>query len=122
MLKSIAHVAIAVGNLDRACDFYRDVFGARIVGRRLLPSQKVEIAFVQLDGDTKLELLSPTEPDSPVGRFLARHGPGLHHVCFEVEDIEKRLEYLADHGIRLIDALPRPGAENDRIAFLHPAS
>ncbi|MEW5701694.1 MAG: methylmalonyl-CoA epimerase [Candidatus Zixiibacteriota bacterium] len=122
MAKKIAHVAVAVQNLDRACDFYRDVMGARIEGRRIMPDQKVELAFAVFDAGTKLELLMPTQEDSPLGKFLRKHGPGLHHVSITVEGIERQLEFLADHGVKIIDAQPRRGAENDRIAFLHPSS
>jgi len=122
MLKNISHVAFAVVNLDRACEFYRDVMGAEIVGRKIVPEQKAEVAFVRLEGTAKLELLAPTSDDSPIGRFLAKHGPGIHHVCFEVDDLERQLESLADHGVKLVDAKPRRGAEGDQIAFLHPTS
>jgi len=122
MLKKISHVAFAVANLDRACEFYRDVMGAEIVGRKIVPEQKAEVAFVRLPGTAKLELLAPTSDDSPVGRFLAKHGPGIHHICFEVDDLKRQLESLADHGVKLVDTKPRRGAEGDQIAFLHPAS
>jgi methylmalonyl-CoA/ethylmalonyl-CoA epimerase len=122
MLKKLSHVAFAVVNLDRACEFYRDVMGAEIVGRKIVPEQKAEVAFVRLQGTTKLELLAPTSDDSPIARFLAKHGPGIHHVCFEVDDLERELESLADHGVKLVDAKPRRGAEGDQIAFLHPTS
>ena len=122
MLKDISHVAIAVSNLDRACDFYRDVMGGEIVNRHRVEHQKVEVAFVKFGGHTKIELISPTMEDSPVGRFLAKHGPGLHHLCFETDSIEDQMAFLEDHGVKLIDKSPRPGAEGDRIAFLHPTS
>lgn len=122
MLKDISHVAIAVNNLDRACAFYRDVMGGQIVNRHVIESQKVEVAFVQFGGRTKLELLCPTLADSPVGKFLAKHGPGLHHVCFETDSIEQQIAYFEDHGVKMVDKTPRPGAEHDRIAFAHPTS
>ena len=122
MLKRIVHVAIAVANLDRACEFWQDVMGARIEGRRVVPGEKTEVAFVNLDAGTRLELLAPTEDNSPVARFLARYGPGMHHISFEVDNIEERLQYLEEHGIKLVDRTPRAGAEDNRIAFLHPSS
>jgi methylmalonyl-CoA/ethylmalonyl-CoA epimerase len=122
VLKRISHVAVAVLNLDRACEFWRDVMGAEVSERRVIEEQKVEVAFVDVGGETRFELLCPTEENSPVGRFLAKHGPGLHHVCFDVDKIEDCLTHLADHGIKLVDDKPRPGAEGDRIAFLHPTS
>jgi len=122
MLKSISHISIAVGNLDRACEFYHDVMGGKITNRHVVPSQKVEVAFVEFTGSARIELIAPTQEDSPVGRFIAKHGPGLHHICFHVDHIEDTMTYLEDHGVKLIDKTPRPGAEDDRIAFLHPAS
>lgn len=122
MLKKISHVAFAVANLDRACEFYRDVLGAEITGRKIVPEQKAEVAFVKLGGTAKLELLAPMSDDSPVGKFLAKHGPGIHHICFEVDGLQQKLEFLADHGVKLVDAKPRRGAEGDQIAFLHPTS
>ena len=122
MLKKISHVALAVVNMDRACEFYRDVLGLNIVGRKEVPEQKSEVAFVELGGTAKLELISPTSDDSPVARFLDKKGPGIHHVCFEVDGIEERLHFLHDHGVRLVDDQPRTGVEGDKIAFLHPSS
>lgn len=122
MLKRIAHVAIAVADLDRACEFWQDVMGARIESRRVVAGQKVEVAFVSLNAGTRLELLAATEDDSPVARYLAKHGPGLHHICFEVDNIAERLKHLEEHGIKLVDRIPRAGAEDDQVAFLHPSS
>jgi methylmalonyl-CoA/ethylmalonyl-CoA epimerase len=122
MLRDISHIAIAVNNLDRACAFYHDIMGGEIVNRHKIEPQKVEVAFVKFGGHTKIELLCPTEDDSPVGRFLAKHGPGLHHICFETESIEKQMEFFEDHGVKMVDKTPRPGAEQDRIAFAHPSS
>jgi methylmalonyl-CoA epimerase len=122
MLKKISHVAFAVVNMDRACEFYHEVLGAKIVGRKEVPEQKSEVAFVELGGTAKLELISPTSDDSPVKRFLDKKGPGIHHVCFEVDGIEEQLHFLHDHGVRLVDDQPRTGAEGDKIAFLHPSS
>jgi len=122
MLKDISHIAIAVTNLDRACAFYHDIMGGEIVNRHVMSEQKVEVAFVQFGGHTKIELLCPTEDDSPVGRYLAKHGPGLHHVCFETDSIEQQMAYFEDHGVKMVDKSPRPGAEHDRIAFAHPTS
>lgn len=122
MLKQISHVALAVGNLDRACEFYRDVLGMEIVERKMVPEQKAEVAFVDMGGTARLELIAPTSDDSPVAKSIAKKGPGLHHICFAVDKIEDRLDYLADHGIKLVDAKPRQGAEGGKIAFLHPTS
>ncbi|HWO56051.1 MAG TPA: methylmalonyl-CoA epimerase [bacterium] len=122
MLKKIAHISIAVTNLDRACAFYHDVMGGEITDRHRVDDQKVEVAFVNFSAGTKIELIAPTREDSPVGRFLAKHGPGIHHICFETDNIEKQMAFLSDHGVKLIDAAPRRGAEHDKIAFVHPSS
>ncbi len=122
MLKYISHVAFAVVNLDRACEFYRDVLGAEIYGRKIVEEQKTEVAFVRLGGTTKLELVAPVGDDSPIAGFLAKKGPGIHHICFEVDNIKDRLHELANHGIKLVNSEPRKGAEGDKIAFLHPTS
>lgn len=122
MLKAISHIAIAVNNLDRACAFYHDIMGGEIVNRHKIEHQKVEVAFVKFGGHTKLELLCPTEEDSPVGRFLTKHGPGLHHICFETDSIENQMAFFEDHGVKMVDKTPRPGAEHDKIAFAHPTS
>jgi methylmalonyl-CoA/ethylmalonyl-CoA epimerase len=115
----IAHIGIAVRALEEALPFYRDVLG--------LPEVPLEnadgAAIVGLStGDSLVELLEAESPDSPVGRFVARRGPGIHHICFVVDDIEGTLERCRSAGIRLIDEAPRLGAEGKRIAFLHPAS
>ena len=105
MLKDISHIAIAVNNLDRACAFYRDIMGGEIVNRHVMPQQKVEVAFVKFGGRTKIELLCPTEDDSPVGRYLAKHGPGLHHVCFRArtrEDVDAAYEFLKSIGAKIV--------------------
>lgn len=115
----IAHIGIAVRALQEALPFYRDVLG--------LPEVPLEnadgAAIVGLaTGDSLVELLEAESPDSPVGRFVARRGPGIHHICFVVDDMESTLERCRSAGIRLIDETPRLGAEGKRIAFLHPAS
>jgi methylmalonyl-CoA epimerase len=122
MLKKISHIGLAVINLDRAIEFYRDVLKMDIRGRVKVESQGVEIAFIKIGGTTELELLSPLREDNGVARFLAKHGPGLHHICYEVDNIGERLAWLKDHGISLIDEQPRTGAEGDKIAFANPKS
>ena len=115
----IAHIGIAVRGLDELLPFYRDVLGmpeiplddadgARIVGLAA--------------GESLVELLEADTPDSPIGRFLAKRGPGIHHVCFAVDDLDQTLERCRAAGIRLIDETPRIGAEGKRIAFLHPSA
>lgn len=122
MLKKLAHVSLAVANLDRAIEFYRDVFHAEITGREIVEDQKTEVAFLKLGGTAHVELIAPTSEDSPVARYLAKHGPGIHHICFEVDNLEANLEHLTEHGIRLIGNKPKEGAGGHKVAFLHPAS
>lgn len=115
------HIAIAVKNLEESLKFYEDAMGLTLDGVEIVKDQKVKTAFLQV-GDTHIELLEPTEPDSPVGRFIAKRGEGLHHIAIKVEDIEKHLENLDDKEIMLIDKEPKIGANNKRIAFVHPKS
>ena len=115
----IAHIGIAVRGLDAGVSFYRDVLGLNEVP--LADSDGARIAGFAA-GDTLVELLEPAVDDSPIGRFVAKRGGGLHHVCFAVPDLDAALERCREFGIRLIDETPRPGAEGKRIAFLHPSS
>jgi methylmalonyl-CoA/ethylmalonyl-CoA epimerase len=113
----IAHVGIAVADLESALAFYRDVLG-------LEPHQPETVdgaTIVALSfGDAEVELLASSEPDSPIARFLARRGPGIHHVCYRVPDLDAALEACRKAGYRLVDEVPRKGAAGRRIAFVHP--
>lgn len=115
------HVAIAVASIDDALPAFEAVTGARGSRRERVESQGVELCFVGT-GDGKLELLQPLAADTPVGRFLARRGSGLHHLAYRVADIEAALRSLEERGLELIDRAPRPGAHGHRVAFLHPRS
>ena len=115
----IAHIGIAVDALDRLLPFYRDVLGLPEVP--LDNSDGARIAGLQA-GDALVELLEAQSPDSPIGKFIAKRGPGIHHICFAVDDLNGTLDRCRRAGIRLIDETPRMGAEGKRIAFLHPAS
>ena len=115
------HVGIAVGELDDALAFYRDVLGLEVEAPEEVPSQRVRAHFIPV-GESTLELLEATAGDSPVAKFVAKRGPGLHHVCLRVEDIVAALAELTAKGVRLIDETPRPGAHDSLVAFLHPAS
>ena len=115
----VSHVGIAVPSIDAALPFYRDVLGLE-PGH---PETADGATIVPLAlGDVHVELLEPRDPDGPVARFLAKRGPGLHHVAYRVGDIEATLNSLAEAGLRLIDERPRVGIRNSRVAFLHPAS
>ena len=115
------HVAIAVESIDDALPVFRSVTGATDSHRERVTAQGVEVAFIGI-GDGSLELLQPLAADSPVGRFLEKRGPGLHHIAYRVDDIDAALRDLADRGFDLIDTEARPGAKGHRVAFLHPRS
>jgi methylmalonyl-CoA/ethylmalonyl-CoA epimerase len=117
----IDHVGIAVADLDEAIDLHVDVYGLSLVHRETIGEQGVEAALLDV-GESHIELLAPLHEDTPVGRFLAKRGPGLHHIAYHVEDIELSLRTLRDAGVRLIDETPRPGIRASRVAFLHPAA
>lgn len=121
MLGNVDHVGIAVEDLDAAIQLYRDRLGLPLVHRETVTGQGVEAVLLDV-GDSHLELLAPLAPDTAVGKFLARRGPGLHHVAYRVEDVQETLRRLADAGLRLIDERPRPGIRGSLVAFLHPAS
>jgi methylmalonyl-CoA epimerase len=118
---TIDHVGIAVTNLQEAEEWYSKTTGATVGHRERLESQGVELSFVET-GTSKVELLAPIRPDSTLARFLEKRGPGLHHVCFRVTDVQKELNRLLGMGIKLIDPHPRSGAGGTKIAFLHPSS
>ena len=115
----IAHVGIAVEAMDGIVPFYRDLLGMPV--EPLDDSDGARIAGFKA-GESLVELLEAETPDSPIGKFLARRGPGIHHICFAVDDLNATLERCRQAGIKLIDASPRMGAEGKRIAFLHPSS
>ncbi len=121
MITRIDHLGIAVRSLDEAVPYYENALGLRCEHREEVPSQQVRTAFFTV-GDVHLELLEPTAPDSPVGRFLEQHGEGVHHVAFATDDIEGQLKHAAGAGVRLIHATPFAGAAGKRVAFLHPKS
>ncbi len=120
-VKSLNHVGIAVHSIDDQRSFYEDILGLEFEGHEDVPSQKVRVAFFRA-GDVRFELLEPTEPDSPVAKFLEKRGEGLHHVAFTVEDIKARIADIKASGLRMIDETPRPGAHHMQIAFMHPKS
>jgi methylmalonyl-CoA epimerase len=118
---SVHHVGLAVEDLDGALDTYERLFGARIEQRSRVEEQGVDAAFIRV-GESRLELLGALGEDTPVGRFLAKRGPGMHHIAYEVADIGAALEHLADAGAELIDETPRRGMFGLEVAFVHPDS
>jgi methylmalonyl-CoA/ethylmalonyl-CoA epimerase len=120
-VRGIHHVAVAVRNLDEAIETYGRLFGAELEHRDTVSEQGVEAAAV-LVGESRIELLAATDKDTPVGRFLARRGPGMHHVAYEVDDIEAQLAALDEQGVELIDHEPRRGLYGMQVAFVNPDS
>jgi methylmalonyl-CoA/ethylmalonyl-CoA epimerase len=120
-VRGIHHVAVAVRDLDEAIETYGRLFGAELEHRDTVSEQGVEAAAV-LVGESRIELLAATDEDTPVGRFLARRGPGMHHVAYEVDDIEAQLAALDEQGVELIDHEPRRGLYGMQVAFVNPDS
>jgi methylmalonyl-CoA/ethylmalonyl-CoA epimerase len=116
---NLHHVGIAVADLDAAILVYSDLFGAALEHRERVEDQGVDAASLRI-GDSRIELLQPLGPDTPVGRFLAKRGPGMHHVAFEVEDLAAELARLKVHEVLLIDEQPRRGLFGHQVAFVHP--
>jgi methylmalonyl-CoA epimerase len=121
MFELIDHVGIAVPDLEEAVAQYESRFAMKAVHRETMESQGVAIAMMEV-GVTHVELMEATGEDTPVGRFIAKRGPGIHHVAYRVDDIAKALEHVKAAGVRAIDEVPRPGAAGTTVAFLHPAT
>ena len=120
-LSHIEHIGIAVKSLEISIPYYENIFGIHCYAIEEVPDQKVKTAFFKV-GQTKIELLEPTDPEGPIGKFLEKKGEGVHHLAFAVKGLEAALEETAAKGIQLIDQVPRKGAEGLHIAFLHPKS
>jgi methylmalonyl-CoA epimerase len=121
VLSRIDHIGVAVEELEPALELYRGALSLELVHREVVAEQGVEAVLLDV-GENHVELLAPLGPDTPVGKFLARQGPGLHHVAYQVADIEATLAALSAAGMRLIDERPRTGIRDSRVAFLHPKS
>lgn len=121
MLGAIDHIGVAVEDIDSTLALYRDSLGMPLVYRETVDSQGVDAALLDI-GDGHVELLAPLGADTPVGKFLAKRGPGLHHVAYRVDDVAATLNALTAAGLRLIDESPRVGIRGSLVAFLHPAS
>ena len=119
MLTKINHIGIAVQSLDAAIPFYRDNLGMAFAGIEDVPEQKVRVAMLEV-GESKIELLEPTSSESPVAKFIEKNGAGIHHIAYEVTDIEAAIAKLLSDGVRMVDEKPRSGAHGTRIAFIHP--
>jgi methylmalonyl-CoA epimerase len=121
MLKKINHIAIAVNNIEEASKFYQNILGLNLSGVEVVATQKTRVGFLEI-GESNIELVQPSEPDSPVAKFLESKGQGIHHICFEVDDVEAEVKAYLGKGATLIDQKPRPGAHNSKVAFVHPKS
>ena len=121
MFNRIDHIGVAVEDLDAALALYERDYAMTLVHRETVTAQGVEAVLLDV-GENHIELLAPTGPDTPVGKFLAKKGPGMHHVAYQVDDIESALATLKEAGMRLIDETPRTGIRDSRVAFLHPAT
>jgi methylmalonyl-CoA mutase C-terminal domain/subunit len=117
----IDHIGIAVKSLSEAVKVYEQAVGLKLTGFDEVDEQGVRVAMLDI-GESRIELLEPTRPDSPVEKFMTKRGEGIHHIAVRVDNIEETLERLKKAGVRLIDETPKRGAHNSRIAFIHPAS
>ena len=121
MIKRIDHIAIVVEDIQAALGFWRDTLGLDLSHLADVPEQQATIAFLPT-GDSQVELVQPTTTDSGLARYLTKRGPGIHHICFEVDDIVQTLAGLKARGVRLIDETPKTGSGGKRLAFVHPES
>lgn len=121
MLDRIDHIGVAVADIDTAITLYEGAFGMPVVHRETVTEQGVDAVLLDV-GEGHVELLAPLGEDTPVGKFLAKKGPGLHHVAYAVGDIEATLAQLAEQGVEMIDREPRVGIRDSRVAFVHPKS
>jgi methylmalonyl-CoA epimerase len=117
----IDHIGIAVKSLAEAIKVYEDALGLKVSGYDQVDDQGVRVAMLNI-GESRIELLEPTGPDSPIEKFMTRRGEGIHHIAVRVDNIEQALERLKAQGARLVDSVPRRGAHNTRTAFIHPSS
>jgi methylmalonyl-CoA epimerase len=121
MFNRVDHIGVAVEDIDASLELYERDYGMTLVHRETVAEQGVEAALLDV-GENHIELLAATGPDTPVGKFIAKKGPGMHHVAYQVDDIEATLAALKEAGLKLIDETPRIGIRNSRVAFVHPKS
>ena len=117
--RRVAHIGIAVRNLEQSLEFYREALGLEVSEIVDVPDRGMRIAMMPC-GEAVLELMEPTGPDSQIGGFLDKRGPGIHHLCLQVDDIEAKLGDLQDKGVEVVSATPEIGAEGHPVAFIHP--
>ena len=116
---TLDHIGVAVNSLEATLPLYQTLLGLELLKTELVPTEQVKVAFLNT-GDCHLELLEPTSDESPIARFMAKRGPGIHHLCLKVENLPALLAKLEQAGVQLIDRVPRPGANHKRVAFVHP--
>ena len=121
MFARVDHIGVAVEDLDAAIALHEEAYGMAVAHREVVEEQGVEAVLLDV-GENHVELLRPLNGETPVGRFLSKRGPGLHHVAYQVADVQATLDTLRDRGLRLIDEAPRTGIRGSRVAFLHPDS
>ncbi len=121
MFKKIDHIGVAVKNLENSLHLFKNILGMEYSGEEVVEEQNVKVAFLPI-GESEVELLESTSPDGNIAKYIERRGEGIHHIAFEVDDLNIMLEKLQQKGVRLIDKEPRYGAGGARIAFLHPKS
>ena len=120
-VKALNHIAVVVDDMEKSLSFWRDALGMELNGLNDVPAEKSQVAFLPLAG-SEIELVKPTSADSGIAKYLAKRGPGMHHICIEVDDIEGMLAQLRSRGIRLINEEPRTTADGRKYAFVHPES
>lgn len=120
-IKKINHVAVVVDDMEKALSFWQDALGMELHELHEMPAEKSQVAFLPLEG-SEVELVVPTTDDSGIAKYLTKRGPGMHHICLEVDDIVGMLAQLRDNGVRLINEEPRTGADGKKYAFIHPES
>ena len=120
-IKKVNHVAVVVDNMEKALSFWRDALGMELHELRDVPAEKSQVAFMPLEG-SEVELVMPTSDDSGIAKYLSKRGPGMHHICLEVDDILGMLTQLQAKGVRLINEEPRTGVDGRKYAFIHPES
>jgi methylmalonyl-CoA/ethylmalonyl-CoA epimerase len=119
--KRIDHIAIVVQDLDAALNVYRDAIGLPLERVEEVPAEKVKVAFLPLpEGDGEVELVQPTADDTGIARFLAKRGEGMHHICFEVDDIQTAMTQMAARGLQILEEKPRMGSQGQKYVFIHP--
>jgi len=121
MISKLSHIAIAVPDIAAAAKFYEVRLGLKLTGKETVPHRKVTVGFITV-GETRIELVQPDSPDSAIAKFLRERGPGLHHICFEVDDALAHFRELSAAGVRLVDSAPQPGAHGTTVFFIHPSA